>query len=105
VEPLGHWREANPHIKSDSKLEWKKPGRTGLQTWIGVVGGMQVASIRRQPAHIGTACTASLDGWIWDMNKVASNPFGAKESIPRSFESVPAAKRAIADAVKLHPTN
>lgn len=105
METLGHWHEPNPLIKPSSKVVWQKPGRTGLQTWVGLVDGKQVASIRRQPAHVGTACTASLDGWVWHMTKAVANAFGAKESIPRGFESVPAAKRAIADAIKLHPSN
>jgi len=105
MEALGRWRELNPNITPNSKVVWEKPARTGLQTWIGAVEGKQVASIRRQPAHVGAACTASLDGWIWDMSKATANAFGAKESIPRGFESVVAAKRAIADAIKLHPTN
>ncbi|KVP26398.1 hypothetical protein WJ85_34410 [Burkholderia ubonensis] len=66
--------------------------------------GYKVATIKRQPGHVGSPCTALLNGWLWDMRK-APSPMRATESIARGFESVLAAKKAIADAIRLHPTN
>ena len=96
----GRWSEPNPVLGPSSKIEWTPPGRTGIQAWIGLVGGKQVASIRRHPAHVGSACTASLDGWVWDNT---GNPLGGREAPSKGFPSVPAAKRALAEAVRLHP--
>ncbi|WP_199031390.1 hypothetical protein [Ralstonia sp. ASV6] len=62
-----------------------------------------MATIKRQPGHIGAACTALINGWVWDMTSVP-NPLNIRESVARSFDSVPAAKRAIAEAIRLHPT-
>jgi hypothetical protein len=41
---------------------------------------------------------------MWDMTKIPS-PLDVAESVARSFDSVPAAKKAIGQAVRLHPSN
>lgn len=104
MEALGYWREPNPHIAPADKVVWVAPGRRGIQTWVALVGGHKVATIKRQPGHIGSTCTALLDGWIWDMSNVP-NAMHVQESVARGFESVPAAKKAIAQAIRLHPTS
>lgn len=104
MDALGRWRELNKHISPTAKVQWVAPGRTGIQTWVGVIDGHKVATIKRQPGHAGSTCTALLDGWMWDMSK-APNLMHATESLARGFDSVPEAKKAIADAVLLHPTN
>ncbi|RQR11328.1 hypothetical protein DF026_17140 [Burkholderia stagnalis] len=105
MDALGRWREPNPHIASTSKLQWIAPARTGIQTWVGVIEGHKVATIKRQPGNVGSTCTALLDGWIWDMSKVVPNALGIAESVARGFESVPAAKKAIGQAIRVHPNN
>ncbi|MGX0608590.1 hypothetical protein ACUXIL_003393 [Ralstonia pickettii] len=104
MESLGRWREANPFIGPTATVQWVAPGRSGIQTWIGLVDGHKVATIKRQPGHAGSSCTALLDGWMWNMTKISS-PLPVSESVARSFESVPAAKKAIALAVSLHPNH
>lgn len=96
----GRWREPNPNLTTDAKVAWTAPARTGIQAWVGTVGGKKVASIRRHPAHLGSACTASIDGWVWNN---AGNPLGGPEAPARGFPSVPQAKKAIAAAIRLHP--
>lgn len=104
MDALGRWRESNPHISPSAKISWLAPGRTGIRTWVGVFGGHVVATIKRQPGHVGSTCTATLDGWVWEMSKVP-NPMQVTESTVRGFESIPAAKKAIAAAIRAHPTN
>jgi hypothetical protein len=104
MESLGRWREPNPHVGPTAKVHWVAPGRTGIQTWVGLANGHKVATIKRQPGHAGSTCTALLDGWMWDMTKIPS-PLDVAESVARSFDSVPAAKKAIGQAVRLHPSN
>ncbi|MBA9859438.1 hypothetical protein ACUXLG_005609 [Ralstonia sp. 121560039-2] len=104
MESLGRWREPNPHIGPTATVQWVAPGRTGIQTWVGLVDGHKIATIKRQPGHAGSTCTALLDGWMWDMTKIPS-PLAVEESVARSFDSVPAAKKAIGQAVRLHPGN
>ena len=99
---LGRWRETIPNLAPNAKVRWVAPQRTGIQTWVGFVGERKVATIKRQPGHIGAACTALIEGWVWDMVGVP-NPLNVREGVARSFESVPAAKRAIAEAIRRHP--
>lgn len=104
MDALGRWRERNPHVTPSATVQWIAPGRTGIQTWVCLVDGHKVAMIKRQPGHVGSTCTALVDGWIWDMSKVP-NAMHVQESVARGFESVPAAKKAIAEAIRLHPTS
>lgn len=96
----GRWREPNPNLTPDAKVVWTAPTHTGIQAWIGTVGGKKVASIRRHPGHVGSACTASIDGWVWDNR---GNALGGPEAPVKGFPSVPLAKKAIADAIRAHP--
>lgn len=101
---LGRWREPNPHIIPTAKLRWLAPSRTGLQTWVGLIDDRQVATIKRQPGHEGTSCTALVDGWIWEL-PASSNALNVRENVARAFESIAAAKRAIAEAIRQHPAH
>ncbi|WP_321907931.1 hypothetical protein [Burkholderia cepacia] len=99
---LGRWREANALLQDAVKVTWTPPARTGIRTWIGCVSGHPVATIKRQPGHVGSACTASIDGWVWIVPEVG-NPARLIDSVARGFNSVPAAKKAINDAIQAHP--
>ncbi len=100
MSTLGRWREPNPILEPGAKVVWIAPAPTGIQTWVGTVDGKKIATIRRQPGHAGAACTASIDGWMWDNT---GNPLGGPEAPGKGFASVPQAKKAIAEAIKLHP--
>lgn len=102
TDSMGRWREPNPHLEPTSKVEWVAPGRTGIKAWVGLVDGHKVASIKRQPGHEGPACTALVDGWMWNM-AASANPLKVKESVARGFDSIADAKRAIEAVVRLHP--
>ncbi|WP_146126460.1 hypothetical protein [Burkholderia contaminans] len=99
---LGRWREVNVLLQEAAKVTWTAPGRTGIRTWIGCISGHPVATIKRQPGHVGSACTAWIDGWVWIVPEVG-NPSRLIDSVARGFESVPAAKKAINGAIKAHP--
>lgn len=99
---LGRWREVNVLLQEAAKVTWTAPARTGIRTWIGCISGHPVATIKRQPGHVGSACTAWIDGWVWIVPE-AGNPSRQIDSVARGFESVPAAKKAINGAIKAHP--
>ncbi len=99
---LGRWREANALVQEGTKVTWTAPARTGIRTWIGCISGRPVATIKRQPGHVGSACTAAIDGWVWIVPEVG-NPARLIDSVTRGFTSVAAAKKAINDAIKAHP--
>lgn len=100
MDALGYWREPLSNVPSGAVLVWRKPGKLGLQVWIGLLAGRPVARISRQPGH-GTGCSARLDGWMWTKHMPGSgaDQIGVKESPARGFKSVPEAKRAIAAAL------
>jgi len=97
----GYWREPlQDLLEGTPTLSWQSPGPLGLQVWIGVLAGRQVARISRQPGH-GSGCSASLNGWMWTEQEPGSvaERLGVEESPTRGFRSVPEAKRAIEAAL------
>lgn len=95
VDTLGYWR-GTALINVGSVLDCRAPGRTGLQVWIGLLGGKPVARISRRPGH-GKGCSAGLNGSKWNSHipESGSSQFGVKESQTRGFLSAQDAKRAI----------
>lgn len=100
---LGYWRESLPVSIVGQKLEWTPPGRFGLQVWIAVLGGKVIARITRQPGH-GKGCSAAINGWMWTshLEGTPAAILRLGEQPTRGFGSVPEAKRAIEEALKLH---
>mgnify|MGYP001597350553 CR=1 FL=1 len=103
MSTLGYWREPLTNLHADAALTWLEPDKLGLQVWIGLLSGRQVARISRQPGH-GSGCSASLDGWMWTDHLEGSGAaqLGVKESPTRGFKSVTEAKREIEAALATH---
>lgn len=99
---LGYWRE--PEQIPVGTVEWRAPGRGGLQVHVGLVGGLITAKIERNP-YRGRGCIVRLDGWMWTSFPPgsAAAKTNLKESPVGWFPTAGAAKQAVADAMALLP--
>lgn len=102
MSALGYWRE--PDATPTGSITWQAPGKTGLQTHIGIVAGKAVAWLKRNPSQRGF--TVRITGWMWTSFPAESTTakLGMKESPVRWFPTLKEAKHAVADALALLPT-
>ncbi len=98
---LGYWREPDLRPAPGARIAWIAPQPMGLQVWRGLVAGRHVATIRRQPAHGRSACSASLKGWMWTTHQAGSTAerMAIPESPTRGFSGLRAAKAALQAAL------
>lgn len=101
MSALGYWRE--PEGTPSGKLTWIPPPNTGgLKTYVGLIDGKTVATIRNKGRGLGY--TVRIVGWMWYPRPDAPDGrMGIKESPVIAFTGIKEAKQAVADAMALLP--
>lgn len=100
----GRWLDTAIGKVPKGRIRWLAPARTGLQTYVGVVDGQQVARVSGNPFHPGW--NAQLTGWVWDPKTDADSPaatMGIDESPVIRFRLRSQAQKAVQAALDSAP--
>lgn len=97
----GRWLDSAVGKIPKGKVDWRAPAGLGIQTWVGVIDGDAIATIKTLPHYRGYI--AHLTGWLWKVDPDSSAAkMGVKESPSVMFRrraSAQAAIQAVIDAL------
>lgn len=96
MSALGRWTVPRHLLPSGDKLRWGRVNDQEPLPLIGFLSGHPMAMLG-PPRMQGSACTASMRGWIWvtQLREIDGDRTALAESVLRDFESLDAAKQAL----------